>query len=292
MADIKSMTGYGKASVVCGNRQISVEIKTLNGKQMDLSVKLPSIYRSKEFDIRAAVTKTLLRGKTDVFVTCETIESKASTPVDKKVFEDYFRQIEAASAPLGINVATDNVVTAILRMPDVMKAPVEQLDAKEEEALMSAVEQAIEQLDNFRKHEGAILIADIMKRVDNIERLSVEAASYDAERVETVRGRIKENIENLGLTVDVNRFEQEMIYYLEKLDITEEKVRLKKHIDYFRQVVATDEAPGRKLGFVCQEMGREINTTGSKANHAEMQRLVVEMKDELEKIKEQSLNIL
>ena len=286
------MTGYGKGSVVCGDRSITVEIKTLNGKQMDLSVKIPSLYRSKEFDIRSLVTKRLLRGKADIFVTYETIEGKAASPVDAAMFTEYYRQIEKAASPLGLETRSGEVVAAVLRMPDVVKAPCEQLGPEEEAALMEAATEAVTRLDDFRRHEGEILIADIMKRVDRIEKLSVEAASYDAERVEAVRKRIKDNIEAGGITVDPNRFEQELIFYIEKLDITEEKVRLKKHIDYFRRTVAEDEAPGRKIGFICQEMGREINTTGSKANHAEMQRIVVEMKDELEKIKEQSLNIL
>ncbi|MCX4358644.1 MAG: YicC family protein [Rikenellaceae bacterium] len=292
MTEIRSMTGYGKGSVVCGDRRITVEIKTLNGKQMDLSVKIPSLYRSKEFDIRSLVTKRLLRGKADIFVTYETIEGKAASPVDAAMFTEYYRQIEKAASPLGLETRSGEVIAAVLRMPDVVKAPCEQLGPEEEAALMEAATEAVTRLDDFRRHEGEILIADIMKRVDRIEKLSVEAASYDAERVEAVRKRIKDNIEAGGITVDPNRFEQELIFYIEKLDITEEKVRLKKHIDYFRRTVAEDEAPGRKIGFICQEMGREINTTGSKANHAEMQRIVVEMKDELEKIKEQSLNIL
>ncbi len=286
------MTGYGKGSVVCGDRRITVEIKTLNGKQMDLSVKIPSLYRSKEFDIRSLVTKRLLRGKADIFVTYETIEGKAASPVDAAMFTEYYRQIEKAASPLGLETRSGEVIAAVLRMPDVVKAPCEQLGPEEEAALMEAATEAVTRLDDFRRHEGEILIADIMKRVDRIEKLSVEAASYDAERVEAVRKRIKDNIEAGGITVDPNRFEQELFFYIEKLDITEEKVRLKKHIDYFRRTVAEDEAPGRKIGFISQEMGREINTTGSKANHAEMQRIVVEMKDELEKIKEQSLNIL
>ncbi len=286
------MTGYGKGSVVCGDRRITVEIKTLNGKQMDLSVKIPSLYRSKEFDRRSLVTKRRLRGKADIFVTYETIEGKAASPVDAAMFTEYYRQIEKAASPLGLETRSGEVIAAVLRMPDVVKAPCEQLGPEEEAALMEAATEAVTRLDDFRRHEGEILIADIMKRVDRIEKLSVEAASYDAERVEAVRKRIKDNIEAGGITVDPNRFEQELIFYIEKLDITEEKVRLKKHIDYFRRTVAEDEAPGRKIGFICQEMGREINTTGSKANHAEMQRIVVEMKDELEKIKEQSLNIL
>lgn len=292
MTEIKSMTGYGKGSAVYGDRRITVEIKALNGKQMDLSVKIPSLYRSKEFDIRAMVGKTLLRGKADVFVSYETMEGKATSPVDAAVFTEYYRQIDAAASPLGLDTRSGEVVAAILRMPDVVKTPCEQLGPEEEAALMKATEEAVARLDDFRRHEGAILMADIMKRVDAIERLSLEAASYDHERVEAVRKRIKDNIETTGITVDPNRFEQELIFYIEKLDITEEKVRLKKHIDYFRKTVAEEETPGRKIGFICQEMGREINTTGSKANHAEMQRLVVEMKDELEKIKEQSLNIL
>ncbi|MDE6482617.1 MAG: YicC family protein [Rikenellaceae bacterium] len=286
------MTGYGKGSAVCGDRRITVEIRTLNGKQMDLSVKIPSLYRSKEFDIRSLVTKALLRGKTDVFVSYETVESKASSPVDASMFAEYYRQIEAAASPLGLDTRSGEVVAAVLRMPDVIKSSGEQVGPDEEAALMEATQEAVARLDDFRLHEGGILIADIMERVDRIERLSTEAASYDKERVEAVRKRIMDNIEAANITVDPNRFEQELIFYIEKLDITEEKVRLKKHIDYFRRTVAEEEAPGRKIGFICQEMGREINTTGSKANHAEMQRIVVEMKDELEKIKEQSLNIL
>lgn len=292
MANIKSMTGYGKGVRVCGNRRITVEIRALNGKTMDLSVKIPSLYRVKEFDIRSMVTKTVIRGKTDVFISYETIEAKAANPIDSGVFADYFRQVEAVSEQLGLNARTGHVIATILRMPEVMKSTSESLAPGEEDALLEAAGEALEHLDHFRKHEGEILMADIMGRIDKIEQLSQEAAVYESERVDAVKRRISDNINAIGVVIDPVRLEQELIFYLEKLDITEEKVRLKKHIDYFRDVVNNEEAPGRKLGFVCQELGREINTTGSKANHAEMQRLVVNMKDELEKIKEQSLNIL
>lgn len=290
--NIKSMTGYGKGEVLCEGRKITVEIKSLNSKQLDLSVKLPSFFRDKEFSIREAVSKVLKRGKVDVFVSMETVDKSQSTLFNKDIFEVYFNQINDMAAGLGINANDTNVITAIMRMPDVIQSDKIEIDDTQVQSLGQAVSLALEQIDNFRTQEGNTLIKDILYRIDRIEQLKNDIIPYDVERIESVRCKIYDSLESLNIEIDKNRFEQELIYYIERLDITEEKVRLQNHLDYFREVCANDEAPGRKIGFIAQEIGREINTTGSKANKSEMQRIVVEMKDELEKIKEQSLNIL
>ncbi len=288
------MTGYGKGEASFANRKFTVEIRSLNSKQLDLTVKLPSRYRAYEYEVRNLASKALLRGKVDVFVMCETIAG--STPmaaVNAGNFADYFRQLGA----LGIaNWGTPEVDAAalqsILAMPEVVASESAAIPDEEFKALSDAIYIALGSLDAFRMQEGAILIADLLGRVDRIMQLRDAVVPYESGRAEIVRNRIRESIASLGITVDTNRLEQEMIYYIEKLDITEEKVRLANHCAYFREVAAGEEGVGRKLGFIAQEMGREINTLGSKASDASIQKIVVEMKDELEKIKEQVLNIL
>lgn len=290
--NIKSMTGYGKGEKITGEKKITVEIRTLNSKQMDLSIKLPSIYREREFEIRNNITKALLRGKTDVFINVELINNKKSTPINADIFKSYYDQIESISSQLGFDLKEHGIANYILRLPDVLQCEKAEVPEEEWNALMEAVQEAIGQTDKFRLQEGTTLIGDILKRIDKIEKLKNDIIPYEKERIELIRNRIRENIETMKIPVDENRFEQEIIYYLEKLDITEEKVRMQNHINYFREVCEKEEAPGRKLGFIAQELGREINTTGSKANNSDIQKLVVGMKDELEKIKEQSLNLL
>ena len=289
---IKSMTGFGKSEVSLPTKKITVEIRSLNSKQLDLSVKLPGIYRAYEFDIRSMAAAGIVRGKADISVSIETTATQTSATVNKDIFREYLRQVNDALAYSGVDADYDAIIPAVLRMPEVVSTQVESVSEQEHAALMQAVGEALEHFNSFREQEGATLIADLLRRVDNIEEYKLQVEPYEKERCETIKNRIRENLAQLKIDVDTNRLEQEMIFYIEKLDITEEKVRLANHCRYFREVAAAEEAAGRKLGFIAQEMGREINTLGSKSNQADMQILVVKMKDELEKIKEQVLNIL
>ena len=288
----KSMTGFGKAEVKVANKKFVAEVRSLNSKQLDLSVKVPSAYRAVEFDIRNLAAKTLVRGKIDIFVSVEATEVQTAAKIDNEMFRTYLRQVNDALTYSGIDADYDAIVPAVLKMPNVMSAESATASDDELQAVVRAVGEAIEALDKFRVQEGATLIADLLARVDNIEHFRDEITPFEQARADAVRTRIREQIEKLGLEPDNNRLEQEMIFYIEKLDITEEKVRLQNHCKYFREVAANEDGAGRKLGFIAQEMGREINTMGSKSNDADMQVLVVKMKDELEKIKEQVLNIL
>ena len=289
---VKSMTGFGKAEALCENKKIVAEIRSLNSKQLDLSVKMPSLYREAEFEIRNLLNKSLQRGKVELFVTVETTEVATSATIDKRLFRAYLCQLNDALTYAGIDASYDALVPTIVKMPNVLSTESVAVSDEERATLLKVVGEAVERLNAFREQEGAVLIADLLGRVERIEEYKNAVTPFEKARTEAIRNRIRENIEKLAVEVDNNRLEQEMIFYIEKLDITEEKVRLQNHCKYFREVAATEEAAGRKLGFIAQEMGREINTMGSKANDAEMQVLVVKMKDELEKIKEQVLNIL
>ncbi len=289
---IKSMTGFGKSEATVRNRKITVEIRSLNSKQLDLNVKVPPVYRQSEYEIRNIVARRMQRGKVDLFVTVESLSTQTSARIDREAFREYIRQMNDALVYAGIDAGYDAMLAAVMRLPDVVAAESESVSDEERQALLTAVEEAVAQLDAFRVQEGAILIADLLHRVEKIEGYKAEVIPYEKARTETIRARILDHLAQLNLEVDRNRLEQEMIFYLEKLDITEEKVRLANHCNYFREVAAEEEGVGRKLGFIAQEMGREINTMGSKANESNIQILVVKMKDELEKIKEQVLNIL
>ena len=293
---VKSMTGYGKAEAAVNNKKITVEIRSLNSKQLDLSIKLPAIYRQQEYEIRNSVAKTMQRGKVDVFITVETAATVTGSRINKELFADYYRQLQEASKLTGIQWESDAVqaelIPSLLRLPDVVNNEADAIPEEEIKTLLTTVSTALQRIDEFRIQEGATLIADLLHRVDKILQYKEEVIPYEKARTETIKNRIRESIETVGIPVDTNRLEQEMIFYIEKLDITEEKVRLTNHCKYFHEVAALEEGVGRKLGFIAQEMGREINTLGSKANEATIQRLVVAMKDELEKIKEQVLNIL
>ena len=286
------MTGFGKGEVSLPNKKITVEVRSLNSKQLDLSVRMPGIYRQKEFDLRSAAAAAIQRGKADITVTVENTTVSTSATVNKEIFAEYIRQVNDALTYSGVSAEYDAIIPAVLRMPEVVSAQAENLSDEESAALMQALELALVQFNSFREQEGATLIADLLRRVDMIEEYKRQVEPFEATRAETIKNGIRENLAQLKVDVDTNRLEQEMIFYIEKLDITEEKVRLANHCNYFREVAASEEAVGRKLGFIAQEMGREINTLGSKANEANMQILVVKMKDELEKIKEQVLNIL
>ncbi|MFI3266818.1 MAG: YicC/YloC family endoribonuclease [Rikenellaceae bacterium] len=295
---VKSMTGYGKGEANSSSKKITVEIRTLNSKQADVSVRIPSIYRQAEYDIRNKITKSLQRGKIDVaisFAASETAQTNAS--INKEVFASYYNEFKSMIQELNPDKTFSDqvesaIVSSILRMPEVVKSEVTEVSKEELQALTEAADAALVHINEFRVQEGKILIDDLLARVDKIEAYMNEVTPFEKLRTEVVKKRILDGLESLKVPIDSNRLEQEMIFYIEKLDITEEKTRLTNHCNYFRQVSAEEEGVGRKLGFISQEMGREINTMGSKANNADIQKLVVKMKDELEKIKEQLLNIL
>ena len=289
---VKSMTGFGKGEAALRNKKITVEIRSLNSKQLDLSLRLPAVYRQSEYEIRNLIARTIQRGKVDVFVTVESQAVETSARINREVFREYLRQMNDTLSFSGIDAGYDAILPVIMRLPDVVATEAEAISEEEHAALLAAVEAAAAHLDAFREQEGAILIADLLRRVELIEQYKTEVVPFEKARTETVKARILDNLSKLAVDVDRNRLEQEMIFYLEKLDITEEKVRLTNPCNYFREVASSEEGAGRTLGFIAQEMGREINTMGSKANEPNIQILVVKMKDELEKIKEQVLNIL
>ena len=289
---VKSMTGFGKGEAALRNKKITVEIRSLNSKQLDLSLRLPAVYRQSEYEIRNLIARTIQRGKGDVFVTVESQAVETSARINREVFREYLRQMNDTLSFSGIDAGYDAILPVIMRLPDVVATEAEAISEEEHAALLAAVEAAAAHLDAFREQEGAILIADLLRRVELIEQYKTEVVPFEKARTETVKARILDNLSKLAVDVDRNRLEQEMIFYLEKLDITEEKVRLTNNCNNFREVASSEEGAGRKLGFIAQEMGREINTMGSKANEPNIQILVVKMKDELEKIKEQVLNIL
>jgi len=291
---ILSMTGYGKAVVTYKEKKINVEVKSLNSKNLDLSTRIAPLYREKEMEIRQTIAQRLERGKVDFSLWVEKDSALDATPINAKLVENYYHQIKDIAAQTGIPEPTD-WFTTLLRMPDVTtKTEVEVLDEEEWETTKQAIEIAIESLLDFRKQEGAALERKFHEKIDNIEALLKSIEPYEESRVLKIKEKIIEGLEQVAkVDYDKNRLEQELIYYIEKLDISEEKQRLTNHLNYFRETIAEEgHGIGKKLGFIAQEMGREINTTGSKSNLAEMQNIVVKMKDELEQIKEQVLNAL
>lgn len=286
------MTGFGKGEAVYGDKKFRVELRSLNSKQLDLSIKLPGKYRAAEAEVRNIITRELQRGKVDCFISVESAVAETSAHINTEAFKAYADELRRACAEVSLKIDDSALMQSLLRLPDVVTTEEREVSAEEIASIVEAAKSAAAELNAFRVQEGQILIADLLKRIDLIEKYRHEVEPFESARVDTIKNRIRENIEKLQLEVDNNRLEQEMIFYIEKLDITEEKVRLDNHCRYFREVAAEEEAAGRKLGFIAQELGREINTMGSKSNEANMQRLVVKMKDELEKIKEQVLNIL
>ncbi len=290
---ILSMTGYGKAVTTHGGKKIYAEIKSLNSKALDLSTRIAPLYREKEMEIRTLIAQTLERGKVDFSLWIEEDAAQQGAPINRAIVESYYTQIKAISESTGIPEPADWFAT-LLRMPDALsRTEVKELSDEEWEAARTAITGAIAQLMDFRRQEGAALERKFGEKLDNIEALLHSIVPYEKERTEKIRERILDSLQkSLGIEYDNNRFEQELIYYIEKLDINEEKQRLTNHLAYFRQTMSEGHGQGKKLGFIAQEMGREINTTGSKSNHAEMQNIVVKMKDELEQIKEQVLNVM
>ena len=291
---IQSMTGYGKAVVAFGDKKINVEVKSLNSKSLDLTTRICPLYREKEMEIRQTIAKTLERGKVDFCVWIEKDAGSEATPINKELMKSYYNQFLDIVATTGIPEPED-IFSTLLRMPDVMsKTDVEVLTDGEWAVAVNAIDMAINQLVEFRQQEGAALQKKFSEKIDNIEKLMGEIEPYEKARVEKIRQRIIDGLSTIPeVEYDKNRLEQELIYYIEKLDISEEKQRLANHLNYFRETMLEEgHGVGKKLGFIAQEMGREINTTGSKSNQAEMQNIVVKMKDELEQIKEQVLNAL
>ena len=290
---IQSMTGYGKSTVSFGEKKIHVEIKSLNSKALDLSVRIAPLYREKEMEIRNLISKSLERGKVDFSLWIEKEASETATPINAALMNAYYDQFKQITATTDIPMPED-LFTTLLRMPDVMtKVDIQELDAEEWKVVYQAIEEAINQLVDFRKQEGIALAKKFEEKLNNIGNLMKDIEPYEMERVTKIRERITEALEKtLSVDYDKNRLEQELIFYIEKLDINEEKQRLANHLNYFRETMNEGHGQGKKLGFIAQEMGREINTTGSKSNHAEMQNIVVRMKDELEQIKEQVLNVM
>ena len=290
---IKSMTGYGKAEACLESGKITIEIRTLNGKTADVNIKSPLLPKDKELLVRQKLADRLHRGTIDFFVTFEANAVSSAKHINADLAESYFRQISELGDRLGLKTDSALYLNSIIRFPDVIdNTRQDVITAENWAAVESAIDEAISNTCDYRSREGVALYKDVTGRVQNILNLENEVESFESERIAAVRAKLEKAISDLQLKPDQSRFEEEMIYYLEKFDINEEKVRLRQHCKYFMDTIDADEYPGKKLGFIIQEMGREINTTGSKANHAGIQKVVVRMKDELEKIREQSMNIL
>lgn len=282
------MTGFGKASLQLPTKKITVEIKSLNSKGLDLNTRMPSVFREMELGLRTQLSQKLERGKIDFSLYVEITGEETSAKLNVPIIRGYINQMKAVIP----NADETELMKMAVRMPDAMKTERDEIDENDWKQIQTVIDQALQNMMQFRRDEGVALEKEFLHRIANIMTLMNNAVGYDTERIETVKTRLKTALDELQANVDQNRFEQELIFYLEKYDITEEKVRLENHLDYFIATLAGTEANGRKLGFITQEMGREINTMGSKSNHSEMQKLVVMMKDELEKIKEQVLNVL
>ena len=287
---IQSMTGYGKSILQLPTKKVTIEIKSLNSKNLDLNVRIPSYYKEKELAVRKKLASALVRGKIDFSIYVEMTADETSTMVNHGVVKEYIQQLRNV-----VQTGTSNDVELLkmaIRMPDALKTEREELDENEWNLINESITIALKEIVQYRVDEAASLEIDFKERITNIKNYLDEIIALDGDLVETVKERLKKAIEDLKVDTDENRFEQELIYYLEKLDINEEKVRLANHLDYFLQTLASEDSNGKKLGFIVQEMGREINTTGSKANFAPMQKAVIQMKNELEQIKEQILNVL
>jgi len=286
---IHSMTGFGKAELVLDEKKINVEIRSLNSKQADINTRISSVYREKELEVRKVLTKELQRGKIDFALYAENISSSSNVQVNSELIESYQSQLK----DLSFTNDNSDFLSVVMRMPDVLINEKPILDENEWKDISLTIKNAISKFKEFRNQEGTAMGEELANRVNAIKKELVKVEDFEEERILKVKDRLKENLDKLeDSNVDQNRFEQEIIYYLEKFDVTEEKVRLANHCDYFLQTMELAEGQGKKLGFICQEMGREINTLGSKANHQEIQKIVVDMKDNLEKIKEQVLNVL
>ncbi|MGB5460602.1 MAG: YicC/YloC family endoribonuclease [Eudoraea sp.] len=284
---IQSMTGFGKHMVQLPSKKITIELKSLNSKSLDINARMPSAYREKELQLRKTIASSLIRGKIDFGLYVEMTGNETSSVVNEGVLRQYMEQLKSIADGEDIRL-----MEMALRLPDALKTDREDIDESEFKIIQDTLENALKEINNFRTEEGVVLEKDFIERISSIKNLLKNVAQMDPDRLATIRERLEKAVADLKTEVDANRFEQELIYYLEKYDITEEKVRLDNHLDYFIETMKSADSNGKKLGFISQEIGREINTIGSKANYAPMQQLVVQMKDELEKVKEQMLNVL
>ena len=284
---IQSMTGYGKSVIQLPTKKISIEIKSLNSKNLDLNTRMPSLYREKELAIRKLIASKLGRGKVDFTLYMEITGEETSTQINKTVVKQYIKQLKEV-----VDGDETELLKMAIRLPDAVTTERDEIDEDEWEEIATEINSALNKIQQYRLDEGKSLESDFIDRVNNISNILDKVIAMDPDRIEAVRDRLHKGVAELKEKVDENRFEQELVFYIEKFDITEEKVRLKNHLDYFLKALKSDDSNGKKLGFIGQDMGREINTIGSKSNHAPMQKLVVQMKDELEKIKEQLLNVL
>jgi len=290
---IKSMTGFGKAEFEVNNKKINLELKALNSKQIDINVRIPSVYREKEIELRKVIAERLIRGKIDLTIHVENHGSESNSKINEAILTGYYQHLKKISDSLGL--PTDqSTLNSALRLPDVVKAEYETFDEEEWLVITRYLQDALDAIEEFRKQEGKALEADIVANTESILELLNQVAPYEAQRLDIIKGRLTESLNKINPagTVDENRFEQELIYYLDKMDMNEEKVRLENHCNFFLGTLNQEEMNGKKLGFIAQEMGREINTLGSKAYESNLQRIVVQMKDHLERIKEQLLNVL
>ena len=288
---ILSMTGYGKAETEFNNKKITVEIKSLNSKQFDVNLRIPSIYRDKEIEIRNKLFQTIERGKVDFTIFIDYSDKLPSSKINRSAVESYCEEIKLIAQTLKINEPED-WFSVLIRLPDTIKTEIAELDEEEWEKVKQTIDDALKCLVQFRVQEGEMLEKIFIEKINNISLLLKEVEKYESDRIEKIKSRMQESFRKLELSCDENRFEQEMIFYIERLDISEEKARLGNHLNYFSETMTNEKTQGRKLGFIVQEIGREINTLGSKSNNADMQKIVVQMKDELEQVKEQILNVL
>jgi len=290
---LQSMTGYGKAFLEINDKKIIIEIRTLNSKQFDLSTRIAGVYREKELEIRNLLSNKLERGKVDFSLYIDNSGKENGAKINKTIVKSYFEQLQEISNEFGI-VPTQDWLAVLMRLPDTLKTEMEELDEKEWDEILKTINQAVDQVIAFRTQEGNTLEKVFTQKISRINELLLQIEPYEAERIEKIKTRLENGLESISgkIDYDKNRFEQELIYYIEKLDVHEEKVRLKNHLDYFILTMNTENSSGKKLGFIAQEIGREVNTLGSKSNHSEMQKIVVKMKDELEQMKEQVLNTL
>jgi len=288
---IQSMTGFGRATLILPQKKISVEVKSLNSKQVDINTRIPSFYKEKELEVRSLLSSTLRRGKIELSIFIENTDTNAQYKINKDLVGEYMRSLQDLGNE---KIAGGELLSIAMRLPDAMKVEREEIDEKEWSAIMEVVKEALDSLVAYRKAEGLSLENDIKEQISRIDSLHNDVPKYEQERISTIKDRISTKLNDVLQSVDFdqNRLEQEMIYFIEKLDVSEEKVRLKNHCAYFIETMNSNESSGKKLGFISQELGREINTLGSKANHTEIQKIVVQMKDSLEKIKEQVLNVL
>ncbi len=284
---IQSMTGFGKHTIQLPTKKVTVELKSLNSKSLDLNARIPSSYRAKELELRKVIASSLVRGKIDFGLYVEYTGDETSAQVNEGVVRQYMKQLRSIADGEDLRL-----LEMALRLPDAMRTEREDIDEEEYRTIQLALKEALSEINNFRSEEGSVLEGDFVQRIKNLETLLAQVIEMDPGRKATIRERLEKSVSDLKTEIDGNRFEQELIYYLEKYDITEEKVRLANHLDYFSKTLKSPDSNGKKLGFISQEIGREVNTIGSKANFAPMQQLIVQMKDELEKIKEQMLNVL